>query len=113
MAKNRRDQPPDEEALYLRILGRLSEAGVAVGRGAGVVAQAAADGAGYVTDTVESALGGAKDAQLFFRVPSGLRQNLKRLAAESDRKMEELLTEALVDLLVKHGRLLPSPEKSR
>lgn len=114
MAKHRRDTPPDEDALYLRIITRLTSAGVAVGgvavRGAEVVAQAAADGASYVTDTVESALGGAKDAQLFFRVPSGLRHNLKRLAAERDRKMEDLLTEALVDLLIKHGRLLPSPK---
>lgn len=135
MAKKSRDQPPDEDALYLRLIARLAAAGVAVGdvaargagmaargaevaargagvvaRGAGVAARGAQAAAGSVTETVESALSGAKDAQLFFRVPGGLRHNLKRLAAERDRKMEDLLTEALVDLLIKHGRLLPSPK---
>lgn len=114
MAASRTPEPTAEDALYLRIITRLAAAGVAVGdaasRGAVVVAQAAYDGAGYVTESVETALGGAKDASLFFRVPSGLRNNLKRLAAERERRMEELLTEALVDLLIKHGKLLPGPK---
>ena len=112
-----RKPPPDDnaEALFQRVLGQLRAAGYAVGdaamRGGQRMADAMQRGAGFATQTVEDALSGAKDAQLFFRVPSGLRSNLKALAAHEDRKMEDLLTEALVDLLVKKGRLLPSPRR--
>lgn len=112
-----RTPPPDDtaEALFQRVLGQLRAAGYAVGdaalRGGQRVADAVQRGTGMAAQTVEDALSGAKDAQLFFRVPSGLRSNLKALAADEDRKMEELLTEALVDLLVKKGRLLPSPRR--
>ncbi len=103
-----RKPPPDDnaEALFQRVLGQLRAAGYAVGdaamRGGQRMADAMQRGAGFATQTVEDALSGAKDAQLFFRVPSGLRSNLKALAAHEDRKMEELLTEALV---LKPGRV--------
>ena len=44
-------------------------------------------------------------AQLLFRVPESLRDDVKRLALDEKRQMDELLTEAVLDLLIKHGRL--------
>ena len=43
-------------------------------------------------------------AQLLFRVPESLRDDVKRLALDEKRQMDELLTEAVLDLLIKHGR---------
>ena len=115
MAKTPPPETPTEEAVFQRVLDRLLAAGYVVGdaalRGGRQVAGAVSSSAGYVAETVEQALSGAKDAQLFFRVPSGLRNNLKQLAAQRGQKMEELLTEALVELLIKHGRLLPPADK--
>jgi hypothetical protein len=42
--------------------------------------------------------------QLLFRVPESLRDEVKRLALDEKRQMDELLTEAVLDLLIKHGR---------
>ena len=44
-------------------------------------------------------------AQLLFRVPEHLRDDVKRLAVDEKRQMDELLTEAVLDLLLKHGRM--------
>ncbi len=44
-------------------------------------------------------------AQLLFRVPEHLRDDVKRLALDEKRQMDELLTEAVLDLLLKHGRM--------
>jgi hypothetical protein len=52
-------------------------------------------------------------AQLLFRVPEGLRDEVKRLALDEKRPMDELLTEAVLDLLIKHGRLPKAIEKVR
>jgi hypothetical protein len=52
-------------------------------------------------------------AQLLFRVPESLRDDIKRLALDEKRQMDELLTEAALDLLIKHGRLPIAFEKVR
>lgn len=111
MAKTPPPENPTEEAIFQRVFDRLLSAGYVVGEAAMRGGRQVAGAAGYVAETVEQALSGAKDAQLFFRVPSGLRNNLKQLAAQRGQKMEELLTEALVELLIKHGRLLPPADK--
>lgn len=131
------DANAQEEALFQRILSRLQAAGGAAARGttaaghaaasaaqaaggaainrggrvAGAVVGAVTAGAAFATETAHDALNGVRDAQIFFRVPSSLRTNIKLLAAEEGRNMDELLREALVDLLVRKGRLLPAPEK--
>ena len=56
---------------------------------------------------------GQRGAQLLFRVPESLRDEVKRLALDEKRDMEELLTEAVLDLLIKHGRLPKLLEKVR
>lgn len=43
-------------------------------------------------------------AQLLFRVPESLRDEVRRLSVDEKRQMDELLTEAVLDLLLKHGR---------
>ena len=43
-------------------------------------------------------------AQLLFRVPESLRDEVRRLSMDEKRQMDELLTEAVLDLLLKHGR---------
>ena len=42
--------------------------------------------------------------QLLFRVPESLRDEVKRLAIDEKRRMDELLTEGVLDLLLKYGR---------
>ena len=43
-------------------------------------------------------------AQLLFRVPESLRDEVRRLSVDEKRQMDELLTEAALDLLLKYGR---------
>lgn len=43
-------------------------------------------------------------AQLLFRVPESLRDEVKRLAVDQRKQMDELLIEGVVDLLSKYGR---------
>lgn len=43
-------------------------------------------------------------AQLLFRVPESLRDEVRRLAVDKKRQMDELLTESVLDLLIKYGR---------
>ncbi len=43
-------------------------------------------------------------AQILFRVPESLRDEVKRLSLDAKRPMDELLTEAVLDLLIKNGR---------
>ncbi len=43
-------------------------------------------------------------SQLLFRVPESLRDDVKRLAVDEKKQMDELLIEAVVDLLIKYGR---------
>ena len=51
-------------------------------------------------------LGNEPVAQILFRVPESLRDEVKRLSIDSKRQMDELLTEGVLDLLVKYGRNL-------
>ncbi|MFT8953331.1 MAG: hypothetical protein ABF979_13790 [Gluconobacter sp.] len=44
-------------------------------------------------------------AQILFRVPEHLRDDVKRLALDEKRQMDELLTEAVLDLLLKYYRM--------
>ena len=50
-------------------------------------------------------------AQLLFRVPESLRDEVKRLSVDEKRQMDELLTEAVLDLLLKHGRMPSALQK--
>ena len=43
-------------------------------------------------------------AQIMFRVPDDLRLQLKHLSLETNKNMDVLLIQAVVDLLAKHGR---------
>lgn len=49
--------------------------------------------------------------QLLFRVPASLRDEVKRLALDEKRQMEELLTEGVLDLLLKYRRMPKLLEK--
>ena len=51
-------------------------------------------------------------AQVLFRVPEHLRDDVKRLAWDEKRQMDELLTEAVLDLLLKHGRMPKAFQKN-
>lgn len=48
--------------------------------------------------------GGEPVSQLLFRVPESLRDEVKRLAVDEKKQMDELLIESVVDLLSKYGR---------
>ena len=93
----------------------------AAGGAAGWVAASAKDAAGYST-TVFTALTAQRIvesrrnkeepiAQLLFRVPESLRDEVKRLSVDEKRQMDELLTEAVLDLLLKHGRTPSAMQK--
>jgi hypothetical protein len=43
-------------------------------------------------------------AQLLFRAPESLRDEVKRLSVDEKRQMDELLIEGVLDLLIKYGR---------
>ena len=51
-------------------------------------------------------------AQVLFRVPEHLRDDVKRLALDEKRQMDELLTEAVLDLLLKHNRMPKAFQKT-
>jgi phage-related protein len=155
-----------EEALFQRLLRRLTDVGQVVAAGAGSAAGAVAEVAGSAASGVRSAAGTvgeaasdaagqiagrARDAaefvqrypgvlalgaigpaapaallaitaltakkiienrrsgdepvaQMLFRVPESLRDEVKRLAVDEKRQMDELLTEGVLDLLIKYGR---------
>lgn len=83
----------------------------AVGKVAGGAAGQIADYAKNVAELASKIVKGRRSgqepiAQLLFRVPESLRDEVKRLALDEKRQMDELLTEAVLDLLIKHGRLL-------
>ena len=96
-----------------------------VGYAAGTVGKVAGDAASQIAEyaknatqfarkIVESRRSGQEPiAQLLFRVPENLRDDVKRLALDERRQMDELLTEAVLDLLIKHGRLPKAIEKVR
>lgn len=132
--------PDAEEALFQRLLRRLSEAGQEVATGAEAAASAVAGAAEAAASSIYEAAEGAADwvatsakdavdysatmftaltaqrivesrrnkeepvAQLLFRVPESLRDEVRRLSMDEKRQMDELLTEAVLDLLLKHGR---------
>ncbi len=84
------------------------------GGAASWVAASAKEAAGYST-TVFTALTAQRIvesrrnkeepiAQMLFRVPESLRDEVRRLSVDEKRQMDELLTEAVLDLLLKHGR---------
>jgi len=96
-------------------------AGGAIGNAAG---QVAAFAAAVVVDTADAASrivaarrsGDEPVSQVLFRVPESLRDDIKLLSVTTKRPMEELLTEAVLDLLLKYQRrprLLEAPSIPR
>jgi hypothetical protein len=59
-----------------------------------------------VKQILEARRSGAEEkAQILFRVPASLHKQIKQLALDKNCAMDELLIEAVVDILAKNGRL--------
>jgi len=66
---------------------------------------AAAMAALTVKQILEARRSGAEEkAQILFRVPASLHKQVKQLALDKDCAMDELLIEAVLDVLAKNGR---------
>jgi len=83
------DHPADTAAISAALVPRIG-----AGRGLGDI----------IKETIEARKKHGPPVQLLFRVPEELRDAVKRLSVDRRRAMDELLIEAVLDLLNKYGR---------
>jgi hypothetical protein len=83
----------------------------AAGEAVGHAAEAAYGGVASAADAVVEKVKEARDVAVMFRVSQQIRAQLKALAAREHTTVDKLMNEAVTELLIRKGYLLPPPQK--